>query len=69
MMSDFARVDVAFSSQGIDAIEAKFHEPDYIAGRVKDHWYHLQVERGQVMMEPVAGLERCECELCVARPK
>ena len=64
---DFAQTgtEVAFSSEGIKVIDSKYYEADYIAGRIKNHWQHVRLERGQVMSEAVTPLESCDCSHCV----
>ena len=62
MVSEFGRADVVFSSEGIDIIEDRYRDPDYIARRIQNHWFHLRVERGQVMADAVTSLDDCTCE-------
>ena len=71
LAADFARApsDVVFSQEGIKSIDPKYYEADYIASRVKTHWQHVRVERGQVMSTAVAPIDGCDCYGCVVGAK
>ena len=66
LAADFARADadVLFSSEGIKTIDPKDYGTEYMTNRIKNHWQHVLMERGQVMSEAVTALDGCDCSYC-----
>ncbi|ORZ39329.1 hypothetical protein BCR44DRAFT_316320 [Catenaria anguillulae PL171] len=56
---------LTFSGANVTTIDPKFQSEEYITGRIKNHLYHLRVERGQTMASATQVLATCDCELCV----